>query len=137
MSASHPLDIPLKPEFANAFWKILIKMKGERAALAELRRFFKTHPEMLLQTAEAMPPSDSSDANLEALATAEAFWEKLVKAVGEHQARQVMYFVMGEKKKGRPADRMIMLIYIYIRAWGLEESDEKIAKRLSKVSLTT
>ena len=32
-NASHPLDIPLKPEFANAFWKIMVKTRGLRGAL--------------------------------------------------------------------------------------------------------
>jgi hypothetical protein len=127
---SHPLDIPLKPEFANAFWKILIKIKGERAALAELRRLFKIRPEMLLQTAEAMDASEQRDVGLKALVLAGALWEKLAKAVGEREAKQIMHFVMGEKKKGRRTDPMFYLIYIYIRVWGLDESDEKIAKRI-------
>jgi len=129
---SHPLDIPLKPEFANAFWKILVKTKWLRGALAELHRFTMKHPEIILQTvqiAEAMGVG-ADDAELKPLESADAFWKQLVEAVGEPQARQIMHFVMDEKKEGRPADPMLPLIYCYICACGLEESDETIAKRI-------
>jgi len=132
MTSAHPLDIPLKPEFANAFWKILVKIRGLRGALAELHRFTVKHPELILQTvqiAEAMGV-EADDAELKALKLADRCWKQLVEAVGEPQAKQIMQFVMGEKKIGRSGDRMIILIYCYIRAWGLEESDEKIAKRI-------
>jgi hypothetical protein len=130
--ASHPLDIPLKPEFANAFWKMLIKIKGVREALAELHKMMKVRPEMLLQTAEAMDASESNDTSLKALEIADALWKKLVKAVGGRQAKQIMHFVMDEKKGGRPGDPMLVLIYCYIRACGPNESDEKIAKSIIK-----
>jgi hypothetical protein len=132
MTSAHPLDIPLKPEFANAFWKILVKTSGLRGALAELHRFTVKHRELILQTveiAEAMGV-EADDTELKALKLADTFWKQLVEAVGEPQAKQIMQFVMGEKKIGRSGDRMIILIYCYIRAWGLEESDEKIAKRI-------
>ena len=132
MTSAHPLDIPLKPEFANAFWKILVKTGGLRGALAELHRFTVKHSELILQTveiAEAMGV-EADDTGLKALKLADTFWKQLVEAVGEPQAKQIMQFVMGEKKIGRSGDRMIILIYCYIRARGLEESDEKIAKRI-------
>src|SRR5262249_26488614 len=133
-NASHPLDIPLKPEFANAFWKIMVKTRGLRGALVGLHGFTRKHPEVVAQTVqqmmEAMGASEAHDPEFEALKEADAFWNQLVETVGEPRAKQIMQFVMDEKKTGRSGDLMLTLIYCYIHAWGLEESDEKIAKRI-------
>ena len=113
-NASHPLDIPLKPEFANAFWKIMVKTRGLRGALAGLHGLTRKHPEMILQTvqmAEAMDASEPDDTELKALKSADAFWRQLVETVGESQAKQIMQCVMGEKKTGRSGDPLLMLIY--------------------------
>jgi hypothetical protein len=82
--------------------------------------------------AEAMSASEADGGELKALKEAAAFWNQLVETVGKPRAKQIMQYVMGEKKTGRSGDRMIFLIYIYIHAWGLEESDEKIAQRIIK-----
>jgi hypothetical protein len=133
-NASHPLDIPLKPKFTNAFWKILVKTRGLRGALVGLHGFTRKHPEVVAQTVqlmtEAMGASEVHDPELEALKEADAFWKQLVETVGKPRAKQIMQFVMDEKKTGRSGDLMLPLISNYIRVWGLEESDEKIAKRI-------
>lgn len=133
-NASHPLDIPLKPEFASAFWKILVKTSGLRGALVGLHGFTRKHPEVVAQTVqlmtEAMGASEVHDPELEVLNEADAFWKYLVETVGKPRAKQIMQFVMGEKKTGRSGDLMLPLISNYIHVWGLEESDEKIAKRI-------
>ena len=102
-----PLDIPLKPEFANAFWKILVKTRGLRGALVGLHGLTRRHPEMILQTvqmAEAMGASEADGAELKALKEADAFWNQLVETVGKPRAKEIMQFVMDEKKTGRSGD---------------------------------
>ena len=43
------LDVTLKPEFVDAMWKILVKIKGERGAVVEFTRVMQVHPEVILQ----------------------------------------------------------------------------------------
>jgi hypothetical protein len=71
---------------------------------------------------------------LESLQSAVEFWSGLVDAVGERRAKQIMKFVAGDKKSG-PRERsedylMTLAIVVFIRFFGLSESDGKIAKRI-------
>ncbi len=71
---------------------------------------------------------------LESLERAVEFWTGLVDAVGERRAKQIMKFVAGDKKSG-PRERsedylMTLTILLFIRFYGLNESDGKIAKRI-------
>jgi hypothetical protein len=129
-NASPPLDISLKPEFANAFWKIIVKTRGLDVALAWLHRLTKRDPEMIFQTGLEARGISADDPEFKALKEASAVWNRLVNSVGKPRAKQIMLSVMDEKKTGRSGDLMLLLIYCYIHGWGLEESDEKIAKRI-------
>jgi hypothetical protein len=71
---------------------------------------------------------------LESLERAAKFWSSLVGAVGERRAKQIMKFVTGDKKSG-PRERyddylMTLAIVVFIRFFGLSESDGKIARRI-------
>ena len=87
--------------------------------------FTRKHPEVVAQTVqlmtEAMGASEVHDPELEVLNEADAFWKYLVETVGKPRAKQIMQFVMGEKKTGRSGDLMLPLISNYIHVWGLEE----------------
>jgi hypothetical protein len=134
VSASELHDVQLKPEFVEAFCKILIKNEGERRALAEILRMIG--PEQRLRElqkffSKVKGASGPHDVRLRPFEFAVAFWKKLVNAVGERRAKHIMHSVMAKKKEGRPGDTpLFVLIYCYIRAWGQRESNEKIARRI-------
>lgn len=132
--ASDLRDVQLNPEFIEAFCKILIKNFGERRALAAVVRMMG--PEQSLRElkeffSKEKSASEPDDVGLKVLESACEFWENLVKDVGERQAKHIMQIVMDNKKVGRHGDLpMFVLIFCYIRIWGLHELDEKIAKRI-------
>jgi hypothetical protein len=62
------------------------------------------------------------------------FWKRLVKNVGEPEAKDIMRHVMGDKKPGPPRTdediALTMLIYAYLFHWGSHQTDAKIAERI-------
>jgi hypothetical protein len=69
---------------------------------------------------------------------ASAFWKRLVENLGEPEAKRVMHHLMGDKKPGRPKTdqdvALIMIIYAYIRHFGLRKSDGEIARHVFETS---
>jgi hypothetical protein len=59
-------------------------------------------------------------------------WKRLVKNVGERQAKLIMREIMGGKQPGPRNEHLINFIRDFIRYCGPNHSDEKIAKRLLK-----
>jgi hypothetical protein len=74
------------------------------------------------------------DLRRESYKYASEVWKRLVRNVGERDARSMMHQVMGEKQAGRPrTDRDVALlcfIYGYLRHFGLSQTDGQIAKRI-------
>jgi hypothetical protein len=110
-------------QLLEAAWRMLSKHFGLDTADKWLR--------------EAYPPglaSKSHDATREALKSAAELWKRLVKDVGERQAKDIMHSVMGNKKTGRRGGLLMdTLILNSISMWP-GESDEKIAKRIVESS---
>jgi len=133
-TVAYELDgVRLNPVFANIFRRILIKHIGLRGAEKWLRA---AYPRMKIldvdmqETSKAGPATEPHDATSKALTFATEFWKRLVKAVGERQAKDIMHLVMDNKKMGRRGDLpMFILIFSSIVMWP-DESDEKIAKRI-------
>jgi hypothetical protein len=77
-------------------------------------------------------------AQQKSLEYARAFWKQLVKNVGESEAKEIMRHLMGDKTPGRPKtdqdNALTLFIYAYIRHWGLNQSDGKIAIHIHESS---
>jgi hypothetical protein len=71
------------------------------------------------------------DLEIETLKLAQQFWKTLVEKVGESKAKNILHEVMLEERSGRPEDYVLIgFLYIHIFSFGLDESDEKVAKRI-------
>jgi len=57
-------------------------------------------------------------------------WKRLVKNVGERQAKLIMREIMGGRQPGPRNEHLINFIRDFIRYCGANHSDEKIAKRI-------
>lgn len=72
----------------------------------------------------------------ESYVLAGALWKRLVKNVGESEAKGIMRHLMGDKKPGRPGtdekDALKVFIYVHLLHWGLGQTDGKIASRIHK-----
>ena len=71
-----------------------------------------------------------------AAAASHVFWGRLIKKVGEPEAKEIMRHVMGGKKPGPPRTdenmALTMFIYTCLLHWGADQTDAKIAKRIFK-----
>jgi hypothetical protein len=78
--------------------------------------------------------SERGDVRRTTLVLADALWKKLVKNVGEPEAKEIMRRLMGDKKPGpRVTDHgaaMTCFIYAYILHFGLNNNDGVIASRI-------
>jgi hypothetical protein len=63
---------------------------------------------------------------------ARELWKRLVKNVGERQAKMTMLEIMGDKQSGPRNEFLINFIRDFIRYCGPDQSDEKIAKHILK-----
>ena len=88
--------------------------------------------EEYLEHVKPRPQRDSERRG--AAAAAQVFWERLIKKVGEPEAKKIMRHEMGDKKPGPPLTdegvALRMLIYTYLLHWGSGQTDAKIAKRI-------
>jgi hypothetical protein len=101
--------------------KILDRSGDSEASLAKLKE----------QAQSRLIGSEDYKKYLDAVQRVRTLWRSVVELVGETEAKNILRQVTGAKKTGRREDYpLFILIYGYLRRWGLEESDEKIAKRI-------
>ena len=108
----------LNPFFAEAFWRMLIKHIGLRRAENWLRAAYPRMKILDFNSQESSKARASSEPHDKALTFATEFWKRLVKAVGERQAKNIMHLVMDNKKTGRRGDSsMFSLIFDSVLVW--------------------
>ena len=116
-------------------------MTIRKLTAGEVLKFWMRRPQVYFQalktfsseTLESHEGEERSQFRLELKAQilAQQFWKELVEKVGEFRARDILRGVMLEDEPGRPKDHILSsFIYVHIRLFGLEESDERIAKRI-------
>jgi hypothetical protein len=75
--------------------------------------------------------TERGDVRRQSYEFASAFWKRLVKNVGEPEAKDIMRHLMGDKKPGRRATdegaALTRLIYGYLLRFGEKNTDRKIA----------
>lgn len=95
-----------EPDFTNQVVKVLTRVVERRSRVRDVKIFMRE------------------------------MWKRSVKAVGKHQAKEIMREIMGDKEPGpRKTDEDNALddfIRAYISHCGPKQGDEKIAKRLRK-----